>query len=72
VALHVLTRLSEGEPLSWSGYQAAIKHYTPITKGVPMDGELRNGRQLLVELMMLRKLELVFWERNGDSQGSDE
>jgi hypothetical protein len=70
VALHVLIRLSEGEPLSWQAYQAAIAHYTPITKGVPMEGEPQNGRELLVELMMLRKIETVFWERNGDSQGS--
>jgi hypothetical protein len=70
VALHVLTRLSDGEPLSWQAYQAAIKHNTPITKRVPMDGELQNGRELLVELMMLRKIETVFWERNGDSQRS--
>jgi hypothetical protein len=58
VAVDVLTKLSEGEPLSRKGYQTAIEHYAPITDGVSLHDECPGVRNAL--LTMLR-MKMLFW-----------
>jgi hypothetical protein len=53
VALHILNKLFDGEPLSVEGYQAAVERYASFLKAVHMEGACSAFRHLLLENLKL-------------------
>jgi hypothetical protein len=53
VALHILNKLFDGEPLSVEGYRAAVERYALFLKAVHMESACSVFRHLLLENLTL-------------------